>query len=130
MFTIEDLKVFRERLVAMRDELEDKGPVKLEPNRTDPESSRRDEDGQPLNEMHQTIASRRNVTRIGARNDILGAIARIDDWPEDFGLCESCEEPIPRRRLELMPYARLCVACQSAQEPDRGVARRKITDFR
>ena len=34
----------------------------------------------------------------------------------DYGFCEECEEPINEKRLLLMPFARLCVRCQSALE--------------
>lgn len=33
-----------------------------------------------------------------------------------FGICESCEQPIVIERLRRLPYARLCVDCQSALE--------------
>jgi len=33
-----------------------------------------------------------------------------------FGLCESCEEPIPRARLNAVPHARFCVDCQRKNE--------------
>jgi DnaK suppressor protein len=33
-----------------------------------------------------------------------------------FGLCESCEEPIPRARLNAVPHARFCVECQRKNE--------------
>ena len=33
-----------------------------------------------------------------------------------FGLCIECEEPIPAKRLELMPYVELCVECQQATD--------------
>lgn len=29
----------------------------------------------------------------------------------DFGRCQHCEEPIPHKRLMIMPEATLCVAC-------------------
>ena len=35
---------------------------------------------------------------------------------ESFGICERCEEKIPAKRLEAMPYARFCVSCQSEDE--------------
>lgn len=38
------------------------------------------------------------------------AMAKIDAGT--YGLCESCQEPIPFERLEAMPYANACVACQ------------------
>ncbi len=33
-----------------------------------------------------------------------------------FGLCEGCEEPIPKARLNAVPHARFCVACQRKTE--------------
>ena len=42
------------------------------------------------------------------------AIKRIDDGT--YGICEECEAPIPKERLMIMPFARLCVTCQSEHE--------------
>ena len=33
-----------------------------------------------------------------------------------FGLCESCQEPIPKARLNTVPHARFCVECQRKNE--------------
>ena len=48
----------------------------------------------------------------------------------DFGTCLGCEEPIPRKRLQAVPWARYCVGCQEsmgaadAEDPDaRGLPR-------
>ena len=42
------------------------------------------------------------------------ALLRIDDG--SYGTCDGCEEPIPVRRLEALPYAGYCVPCQSKAE--------------
>ena len=34
----------------------------------------------------------------------------------EYGVCESCGQPIGRGRLEAMPHARLCVVCKSKEE--------------
>jgi DnaK suppressor protein len=47
-------------------------------------------------------------------HDIRAALARIKDG--SYGQCERCEEPIPIKRLDALPWARLCVTCQSAVE--------------
>ncbi len=39
-----------------------------------------------------------------------------------FGECLTCGKPIPRKRLTAVPYARLCLACQSTEEKQRGSA--------
>ena len=33
-----------------------------------------------------------------------------------YGLCEGCEEPIPKVRLNAVPHARFCVECQRKTE--------------
>jgi DnaK suppressor protein len=47
-------------------------------------------------------------------HDIQSALAKIEDGT--YGLCERCDQPIPRRRLDVAPWVRLCVPCQSAEE--------------
>lgn len=42
------------------------------------------------------------------------ALKRISDGT--FGRCTACNEWIPRGRLEVVPYAPLCVTCQEAAE--------------
>ncbi len=38
------------------------------------------------------------------------ALDRLDSG--DYGICLSCEEPIPAKRLAAVPWARYCVPCQ------------------
>src|SRR5215469_3098417 len=33
----------------------------------------------------------------------------------DYGVCLSCEEPIPAKRLQAVPWAKYCVNCQQNQ---------------
>lgn len=33
----------------------------------------------------------------------------------DYGICLSCEEPIPAKRLAALPWARYCVPCQGRE---------------
>jgi RNA polymerase-binding protein DksA len=42
------------------------------------------------------------------------ALEKIDAGT--FGLCESCQCEIPKKRLRAIPYARLCVRCKEAEE--------------
>ncbi|HKX75543.1 MAG TPA: TraR/DksA C4-type zinc finger protein [Acidimicrobiia bacterium] len=37
------------------------------------------------------------------------ALARIEDGT--YGICESCGQPIPLARLEVLPYSTECVSC-------------------
>lgn len=124
----EELAAFREILVAKRDALRAEGDIEIEPVLKDP-AEKVDEDAAPLTEMSQVIASRRNKARALELQKVEAALQRLDRDPDEFGLCEGCGEEIPRRRLELMPWARHCVACADAQSPSRGKRRRHLNDY-
>jgi DnaK suppressor protein len=40
---------------------------------------------------------------------------------ETYGLCEGCGEAIAERRLEALPFAKLCIACQEEEERAKAV---------
>lgn len=44
-------------------------------------------------------------------------------YRNEFGLCQSCGKEIGKPRLEAIPHASLCVACQEKQEKDSNAAR-------
>lgn len=46
--------------------------------------------------------------------EIAEALKRLEGGT--YGLCEQCEKPIRKERLDAVPFARLCVACQSGVE--------------
>lgn len=46
-----------------------------------------------------------------AVDDIDKALAKIDTGR--YGICEICNEPIPKERLRALPYADLCVKCKT-----------------
>lgn len=47
------------------------------------------------------------------------ALKRIDD--KTYGNCVKCEKPINKKRLLAVPYAGLCVSCQSKEEPKKKI---------
>jgi DnaK suppressor protein len=49
-------------------------------------------------------------------HDIRAALTRIENG--SYGWCERCEEQIKAKRLDALPWARLCVNCQSAAESE------------
>ena len=121
---------YERSLRVAREQLLRSGPARIEPNRPDPASTGvADEDAQALSEMMQVLASQRNK----GQADLLARIDRarrtLATHPDDYGLCEQCEEPIAPKRLALMPYALLCTACQAACEPRRPHTRRKLNDL-
>ena len=44
------------------------------------------------------------------------ALRKIDEG--SFGICENCEEPISKKRLEARPETTLCIRCKEDQERD------------
>src|SRR4051794_27663208 len=121
----------RKRLLELKAEILAEGDLEIEPGRQDVTAVGSDEDAQPLTEMSQTIASSRNRNRSGVLARVAAALARLDADPEMFGLCTECEEEIPAKRLDLMPYVELCVECQQAKDGKRPTgSRRHLRDFR
>jgi DnaK suppressor protein len=120
----------QQRLLALRDEVLGKAPSRIEPNRReDTTTGVADEDAQALSEMHQVLASKRNQGQADLLARIGRALERMAVEPEFFGLCEDCEEEIPWARLEAVPHATLCAACQEKRDPQRGARRRSATDL-
>jgi DnaK suppressor protein len=129
--TPQRLQRFKKLLDQARREALLTGPVKIEPNRKDTtDVGASDEDAQALSEMLQAIGSQRNKGQSERVARIDKALRKLRDTPEDFGLCEECEEEITPRRLQTMPEATLCTDCQAARDPRRGMTRKKLTDYR
>ena len=51
---------------------------------------------------------------VGVRDAVRDALAKLASGT--YGNCETCHRPIPAARLEAVPYARRCVACQQRWE--------------
>lgn len=121
----------RELLERLRAKVLEAAPARIEPNRRDPATSGvSDEDAQALSEMLQVLASQRNRGQAELLARIDHALRKLAGAPEDFGLCEDCEEELDPRRLAAMPYATRCPACQAKTEPRLGRGRKKLTDYR
>jgi len=50
-------------------------------------------------------------------SDVREALGRLGKG--EYGVCEDCEESIPPRRLDAIPWARVCVKCQEARDRKR-----------
>lgn len=125
-----EAKRFGELLERRRAELFESGDVSLESTARDGGEGKVDEDAAPLSEMNQVIASTRNRERAERLEAIAEALERLQEDPESFGLCEVCDEPIPPKRLELMPWVTMCIRCQERLEADAPRGRRHITDYK
>jgi DnaK suppressor protein len=69
------------------------------------------------------VSLRLNSLDYGQLRLVEEALDRVQSG--DFGVCLSCEQPIPPKRLLALPWARYCVPCQEAigiqQEEDHEV---------
>jgi DnaK suppressor protein len=82
---------------------------------------------QVISSTERELAVTRLESAARLLRDIRSALARIDK--ATYGFCEACEEPIPDKRLDAVPWAPLCIRCQEqaearsqAQEIDLGEA--------
>lgn len=69
--------------------------------------------------IDREIAVRQYDHEASLVRDIQSALAKIEAGIEadnQYGTCEECGEPIPYRRLAALPWAPLCVPCQSHAE--------------
>ena len=63
-------------------------------------------------EQAKGLTLRQNTERVLQKVET--ALARFEDGT--YGLCSDCGRPIDPARLEALPYAQLCLDCQSKQE--------------
>jgi len=57
--------------------------------------------------------------KTGLLTDVSDALQRLDDGT--FGVCENCQQPISKERLDTLPYTRHCIACASRLDRDDAV---------
>jgi len=75
------------------------------------------------------IASKRNKARVMELERVENALKRIENDPDSFGECLECGEMIRTRRLQVMPWALYCVACEDELNPRKRSRRKHIFDF-
>ena len=113
-FTPEELNVFyvtmlnlRERLSAQVSELREQSLLRHD-------EVNQDEDGTDAFERVTSLDRASNDQ--SQINQINNAILTITEGT--YGLCESCGEKIERPRLNALPFAEMCIKCQSELEGD------------
>ncbi|MCB5267084.1 MAG: TraR/DksA C4-type zinc finger protein [Candidatus Cloacimonetes bacterium] len=76
--------------------------------------------GSDTNLMEHTVMMMESEReKIRLLND---AMRRIQDGT--FGICEMCGDLIPDKRLEILPYATLCIDCKGKMEEKKRKQRR------
>jgi DnaK suppressor protein len=108
------LEYYKKRLLARRDEL-----LKAIA-RTEEEGRQADEDptvdlaDKAANSYTKEFLFGQTTTDRSLLQLVNEALERIKS--NEFGLCANCQEEIQQRRLEAVPWAKHCVACQEKLE--------------
>jgi len=117
-FAIEDIEYFRRKL------LDAKAAVLNRVKKTEDygrETDSKEESMDPLDQASSTYAKEFLFSLSNSDRKLLqqieSALARIADGT--YGICQHTGEPIERRRLEAVPWARLSVRAQELEEQGR-----------
>ncbi len=115
-----EMTKFKKLLEAERDHLR-KGIKTIEANTM--EAGERDTGGDLTSFAEAGTDNNERDTALRVASDesqwlreVAEALQRIEDGK--YGTCESCEQAIPKKRLEVFPSALHCVECQSKVEKE------------
>ena len=86
-----------------------------------------DEADQASNSLEREILFELSGNERQMLEAVEAALARIEKGV--YGVCEGCRKPIPKARLEAVPYARYCVPCQSSTEVSREESYAAVPDL-
>lgn len=68
-------------------------------------------------QLNREVAIRNLDRESKLLKEVRAALSRIDE--NTFGTCLRCEEDIPEKRLNAVPWAAYCIACQEKLEQQR-----------
>lgn len=114
--TKRDLKKFRELLEAKRKAVLDRARKTLTEDMTLDPNDLPDEMDLASSEYLQSFEFRLRGREKSHLIKLERALRKIDQG--SFGICEECEEPISKKRLEARPETGLCIRCKEDQERD------------
>ena len=66
--------------------------------------------------QRQELAKKQQRRAMQQRQEVFLALRRLELYPEDYGICGDCGDPIPMGRLLAKPAARLCIPCMEEQD--------------
>jgi DnaK suppressor protein len=106
-----ELKRFRVLLEAKRHEVRNDIHSRVGGLQLDRGGDRMDE-VRNMAERNATVEDAVRMSRL--LEQVEDALERMDSGT--FGVCLACGEKLPRKRLELVPWAAYCVSCQDLSE--------------
>jgi DnaK suppressor protein len=114
--TKKELKRFQEMLEEKRRAVLDRARKTLSEDMTLDTNDLPDEMDLAASEYIQSFEFRLRGREKSLLNKLDNALRKIEDGT--FGICEVCEEPIGKKRLEARPETNLCIRCKEDQERD------------
>ena len=103
------LKLRRQQILELLKRLDD------ETQALDPDTARDIADLSVLGMSKESLFEQTSQQRLVLRM-VDGALGRISDG--SFGVCASCGDDIPARRLEALPWTQYCLRCQEVVEDE------------
>ena len=116
MLTATEIKEIKKHLEALKAEAEAR--LKDKKNMDMPEA----EVGDPIDVAGQSMDKEILFELSGNSHNTIGqieaALRKIEKGI--YGRCELCRQPIPKKRIKALPFARYCVHCQTSSEGNQG----------
>ena len=114
--TAAELKEIKAHLLQQKEEAAAR--LKDKKNMDMPEN----EVGDPIDVASQSLDKEILFELSGNSHDTIGqieaALRKIEKGI--YGRCELCRQPIPKKRIKALPFARYCVNCQHSSERNNG----------
>ena len=111
-----ELKRFKDMLLEKRRAVLDRARQTLSENMTLDTNDLPDEMDLASSEYIQSFEFRLRGREKSLLTKLDNALRKIEEG--NFGVCEVCEEPIGKKRLEARPETTLCIRCKEDQERD------------
>jgi DnaK suppressor protein len=112
--TKKELKKFQEQLLDKRKSVLERARQMLSEGMMLDANDLPDEMDLASSEYIQSFEFRLRGREKGLLTKLDLALKKIDDGT--FGVCETCDEPIGKKRLEARPETSLCIKCKEDQE--------------
>jgi DnaK suppressor protein len=104
---LDSTETYRQMLIEKRERVISGMGVKFD---TIAKMGRVAEEDQAQLSHDEFVSLRLNSLDYGQLRLVEEALDRVQSG--DFGICLACEQPIPSKRLQALPWARYCVPCQ------------------
>jgi len=109
------LRQFEKKLLEAKETLVDRvQKAEVDGRETDAEIEARDLADQASSSYTKELLFSKSNSDRQFLQKIEDALERLENG--EYGECSSCEETIGLKRLEAVPWARLCIKCQELQE--------------